>query len=95
MLAWYKQLLELRRKFVVRTSRTCHAYLSHRKIVVEMPAETRSLVLRVHFPGTPVQQSDEEIDRRALLHSDEDGYTVAIVENQSAAQALEAQERIA
>ena len=95
MLAWYKQLLELRRKFVVRTSRTCHAHLSHGKIVVEMPAETRALVLRVHFPGTPVQQSDEEIDRRALLHSDEDGYTVAIVENQSAAQALEAQERIA
>jgi len=85
MLAWYRQLLQLRRKFVTHSARTCRARLSDRQIVMEVPVEEAGLLVMVTFPestsqGTKTDLAGEEL----LLQSKEDNCEVSVFLNKRA-----------
>jgi maltooligosyltrehalose trehalohydrolase len=79
MLAWYRELLELRRKFVTHSSRTCRARLSEGEIFLEVPAQNSELQVRVRFPGVRKAADATEASEQVLLLSQEDGYETVIL----------------
>jgi maltooligosyltrehalose trehalohydrolase len=86
-LAWYRELLELRRKFVTHSSRTCRARLSDGEIVLEVPAQNAEIVLRVRFPGARKTPEATKATEQILLHNHEDGYEVVLIKAERLAQA--------
>jgi maltooligosyltrehalose trehalohydrolase len=92
VLAWYRELLQLRRKYVIPSGRKCHAQLREGEIVIELPRQDAGLVLRVRFPGIQTRQSEFDPERKPLLRSD-DGYEVLVLEKQAAQEIVEAQPR--
>lgn len=95
MLAWYKHLVELRRKFVINSPRTCRARLSEGEIVLKVPAQNTEIVLRVRFPGAVRDPKEEEGAEQILLTSHEDGYETVISKTQQTAQAPQPNEAAA
>ncbi|HWY67159.1 MAG TPA: malto-oligosyltrehalose trehalohydrolase [Terriglobales bacterium] len=89
MLAWYRQLLELRRKFVTHSPRTCRARLSDGAIVLEVPAQNSELILRVRFPGSGKYVGEKEGAEQVLLRSQEDGYETVIIKSERTPQAVQ------
>ena len=92
MLAWYRQLLEIRRKFVTHSARTCRARLSDGEIVLEVPAQNSELVLRVHFPGAGRKNQQEAVPEQVLLRSRDDGWETVILKSERTAEAPRANE---
>jgi len=89
MLAWYRELLELRRKFVTHSSRTCRARLSNGEISLEVPAQNSEIVLKVRFPGGHKHAEATESTEQVLLRSQEDGYDVVILKCERISQSLQ------
>ena len=87
MFAWYRELLNLRRKFVTHSSRTCRARLTHGEIVLEVPAQNAEIVIRVRFPGSGKAAETTEAHEEVLLRSDENGYQTLILKCQRVSQA--------
>lgn len=79
MLAWYRELLDLRRKFVTHSSRTCRARLSEGEIILEVPAQNAELQIRVRLPGARIAVGPTESTEQVLLRSQEDGYETVIL----------------
>jgi maltooligosyltrehalose trehalohydrolase len=79
MLAWYRELLELRRKFVTHSLRTCRARLSEGEIFLEVPVQNTELQVRVRFPGARKAAGATEASEQVLLRSHEDGYETVIL----------------
>ena len=88
MLAWYKELLELRRKFVTHSPRTCRARLSEGKIVVEVPGQNAEIVLTVRFLGGRKHTEAKESAEHVLLRTQEDGYETVILKCERTSQVL-------
>ena len=88
MLAWYKELLELRRKFVTHSPRTCRARLSEGKIVVEVPGQNAEIVLTVRFLGGQQHAEVKESAEHVLLRTQEDGYETVILKCERTSQVL-------
>ena len=80
VLEWYRMVLELRKKYVVGSERTCKAELRDGVMVMEIPRENPRLRVSVHFSGEVA--ADKEW--KAELVSKEDGAMV-VVETQPAA----------
>ena len=89
MLAWYQELLGLRRKFITHSARTCRARLSDGEIVLEVPAQNPELVLSVRFPGAKKHADAEEAGDQVLLRSDDDGYETVIKKCERAPKVLQ------
>jgi len=89
MLAWYRELLELRRKFVTHSSRTCRARLTNGEISLEVPAQNSEIVLKVRFPGAHKHEETKESTEQVLLRSQEDGYDVVILRFERISQSLQ------
>lgn len=78
MLDWYRSLLELRRALVTPGERTCRAELANRTLVMQVPAREPRVRVVAAFPDSePIDDGAEE-GWRLSLHSDSDGYRVAI-----------------
>ena len=88
VLAWYGQLLELRRKCLTHSPRTCRARLAHGEIVVEVPAQNAELIVRVRFPGADTQVGEKEGVEEVLLRNHEDGYETVIIRCERTPQAM-------
>ena len=86
MLAWYRNLLEIRRRFVTHSARTCRATLSDGEIALEVPAQNSELVLRVRFPGSRKLKQHAD-GAELLLRSREDGWETAIMKCERTAEA--------
>jgi 1,4-alpha-glucan branching enzyme len=85
MLAWYRELLQLRRKFVTHSVRTCRARLSNRQIVMEVPVEDAGLLVMVTFPESTSQEPQtDQAGGKLLLHSKEDNCEVSVFLKQRA-----------
>ena len=95
MLAWYRELLELRRQFVTHSARTCRARLSDGEIVLELPAQNAELVLRIRFPGTRKHESEGERTEQVMLRSHEDGYEAVIAKTERIPQTLKSNQEAA
>ena len=89
MLAWYRELLELRRKFVTHSARTCRARLSDGEIVLEVPAQNAEIMLRVRFPGASKHAEITQAADHVLLRNREDGYEVVLIKSERATQMLQ------
>ena len=89
MLAWYRELLALRRKFITHSARTCRAKLSDAEIVVEVPAQNPEIVLSIRFPGTKKHAVADKATDEVLLRSYEDGYEAVIKKCERAPQVLQ------
>ena len=79
MLRWYRALLELRRRFVLRAERTCHAWLENndQTLLMQVPKENPQVLVVADF------ESLEEPDRpgwKLRLMADEDGCAVRVYE---------------
>ena len=79
MLRWYRALLELRRRSVLRAERTCHAWLenSDKTLLMQVPKENPQLLVVADF------ESREEPERpgwKLRLMADEDGCAVRVYE---------------
>ena len=78
MLAWYRELIALRKRLVTPGPRTCSAELRDGVIVMRIPRENpRLLVAAALAPGAEVKA---EAGWRELLSSDDDGYAVRVYE---------------
>ena len=77
MLEWYRQLLELRRKYVIHGQRTADAQYIDGVLTMEVPAKNSQLVVEASLqPGAvlrPVKSGWHEV-----LRSAEDGYEVSV-----------------
>lgn len=81
MLAYYRQLIRLRREFVIPAERTCRAELRmDGAIMVQLPAENPRLVVVAEFPGSARGSADFESsgDWNKVLSFSENGYGVTI-----------------
>jgi maltooligosyltrehalose trehalohydrolase len=79
LLAWYKNLLHLRREFITHSIRTCRARLADGEILLETPAEPGGLKVLISLPDkavkaiSPLEEGDD-----IRLQSKEDGYSISI-----------------
>ena len=74
MLEWYRKLIELRKKLVLRSERNCKAELRDGVIVMEVPRELPVLRVSVNLSGAVVPDSAWKLE----LVSDQDGYMVVV-----------------
>jgi maltooligosyltrehalose trehalohydrolase len=79
MLRWYRALLELRRRFLLRSERTCRAWLENgdKTLLMGVPKENPCLLVVAEFDAR------EEQDRpgwKLMLMNDEDGCAVRVYE---------------
>jgi maltooligosyltrehalose trehalohydrolase len=79
MLRWYRELLALRRRYVIPNPRTCRAELRDEAIVLQVPAEIPQLLVIAGFPDAAVQLAPPP-EFRLALQSNEDGYAVRVFE---------------
>ncbi len=77
VLQWYRQLLELRHRVVMKNDRTCRAELRDGNIVMQVPAADPRITVVATFPDSK-RISLPESDWRLLANSDEDDYAVRI-----------------
>jgi len=77
ILEWYWKLMELRKKFVAGSERTCKAELRDGVIVMQVPAENPVLRVSVNFSGLVVADDSWKLE----LVSDEDGSMVVVETN--------------
>jgi maltooligosyltrehalose trehalohydrolase len=83
MFGWYRSLLELRHRIVMRSERTCHAELRDGNIMMRVPANESKLVVVAEFPDSgPRKTISPGNEWRLVLNSDEEGYAVRVYENQ-------------
>jgi hypothetical protein len=81
MLRWYRALLELRQRLVLRAERTCRAWLQNnsKTLVMQIPKESPELLVVADF------ESGEEPHRpgwKLILMNDEDGCAVRVYEHE-------------
>jgi len=74
VLDWYRKLLELRKKFVIGSERTCRAELRDGAIVMEIPRENPVLRVSVNFAGEVIADESWKLE----LVSKEDGSMVVV-----------------
>ncbi len=76
MLCWYRQLLALRRAYVLPGPRTCRAELRGGNLVLQVPRDEPRLLLLAAFPdASPLSPPD---GWRPALVAHEDGYRIAV-----------------
>ncbi len=75
MLEWYRELLALRRRFVISSERTCDASWSDGVLTMKVPAREPRLMVVAGFQR-PI--TDEPQGWTPVLESDEDEYTVVV-----------------
>ncbi len=78
MLEWYRELIALRKRFVLSGPRTCRAELQRGDIVLHLPAENPELMVVAQFPGSIWW---EPAGWRRVMSAHEDGYAVGIFTN--------------
>jgi maltooligosyltrehalose trehalohydrolase len=76
MLDWYRQLIALRRQFVTPSQRTCHAELRNGDILMQVPADSPTLLVIAEFPESRPSAPGEGWE--LALESDRDGYRVRV-----------------
>jgi len=77
MLAWYRQLLQLRKEYVVNGKRTADAQYADGLLTMKVPAQNPNLVVIASLKsGTALPPLEH--GWRELLHSAEDGYEVTV-----------------
>jgi hypothetical protein len=74
VLEWYWKLMELRKKFVTGSERTCKAELRDGAIVMEIPRENPVLRVAVNFAGEVIADDSWKLE----LVSQEDGSMVVV-----------------
>lgn len=81
MLAWYRELLRLRREVVMEQDRTCAAELVDRGLVMQVPKAHPELMVCANLDGDcrewPLPEGWSEV-----LHSNDDGYCLAVFRRQ-------------
>lgn len=81
MLSWYRALLELRHRIVMRSERTCRAELKDNAIVMQVPAREARLMVTAVFPDGSEQPAPGPAWREVLA-SKQDGYTLRVHERE-------------
>ncbi|HYH01081.1 MAG TPA: malto-oligosyltrehalose trehalohydrolase [Terriglobales bacterium] len=85
VLEWYKALLDLRHRIVMRSERTCKAELRDGSIVVQVPANEPKLRVIAKFPDAANSAQPDDLGAwSTALSSAEDGYSVTVLVNQAA-----------
>jgi maltooligosyltrehalose trehalohydrolase len=79
VLAWYRALLEIRHRIVMRSERTCRAELKDNAIIMQVPAREARLMVTATFPAGS-EPPTPGLAWRQVLASQEDGYTVRVYE---------------
>ena len=79
MLGWYRRLLELRRRFVLPSPRTCHAELRDGAIVMQVPAEQPQLLVTAEFPDS--RRVTPPSGWQQVMAAEEDGHGVSVFTN--------------
>jgi maltooligosyltrehalose trehalohydrolase len=77
MLDWYRQLISLRRRFVLTAPRTCHAELHNQAIMMHVPAEKPKLLVIAEFPDSRTASAPGD-GWVLALESEADGYRVRV-----------------
>jgi maltooligosyltrehalose trehalohydrolase len=78
LLQWYRDLLRIRKEYVIPGERTAHAEITGNIIQLAVPKSEPRLMISVAFAPNRIA-SKNEIPGRTLLRSDEDGYLVSII----------------
>ena len=76
MLEWYRALLELRKKVIMPSERTCDAHWIDRTLAVRIPAQQPRLALLARIDGEPITLHVKGFHR--VLESTEGKYIVAV-----------------
>lgn len=77
MLQWYRELLRIRREYVIPGERTCRAELVNGEIRVQVPTQNPKLFLTIDFSGNNGSQAGD-LPGTKILSNAEDGYVVNI-----------------
>lgn len=81
ILAWYRALLDIRHRIVMRSERTCRAELKDNAIVMQVPArEARLMVIAILPDGSEPPSPGPAW--REVLTSKQNGYTVRVHERE-------------
>lgn len=75
MLDWYRELIALRKRFIITAERTCHADWKNGVLRVELPARDPRLLLIAKFRSQAEPPGDSWME---TLRSDRDGYVVTV-----------------
>lgn len=78
MLSWYRQLIHLRRQYVLGGERTCHAELHNRNLVLQVPRTNPCLLLIAGFPGRKSGFDPPDSAWKIALDNDADGYRTRV-----------------
>lgn len=77
LLQWYRELLRIRKEYVIPGERTGHAEITGRAIRLAVPRKRPKLLISIAFAPDRVTP-EKEIPGPALLRSEDDGYLVSI-----------------
>lgn len=78
LLQWYRDLLRIRKEYVIPGERTAHAEITGSTIQLAVPKNEPRLVVSVSFASDQMM-AEKETPGRMLLRSDDDGYLVSII----------------
>jgi maltooligosyltrehalose trehalohydrolase len=79
MLEWYRQLLQLRRQYVVASEPTANADFANGVLTMQVPASQPKLMVGASLqPGARLPEI-QEADWNEVLSSSEDGYSVRVM----------------
>jgi hypothetical protein len=76
MLDWYRALLDLRRRYILPSERTCHAEWRDRCLTLTVPAHDPRLLVVADFQSGSLHSAPP--GWTTLLRADGDGYSVLV-----------------